>query len=497
MWLIAIMVTMTAWSRVSLAGLLLCTLALGLFGIGRSLWLDEAWVANSILAPSLHQMFYYPDWLQTSPPSFLLLSRAAVHLVGLSSASLRFVPLTLALIASASMFALARRVLSLPFAVLASALIVFNPAFIEYSHSAKQYSGEVAGTVLILLASVRYLESRSSRKLLWLIAAVVAGLTFAYTVAFLLPGLLAAIYFTNARNAALLGIAATLTLLALWAALIRFNTAPELRAFWAADADALYTPGLIAAVLLVLAISLRLLVSFRPGVRQWTQLICAAPCLLLALASVSGWYPATQRMRLWVLPCFVLVCIIGAEDLFGTQRFGTLAVVLALLFAAVNVRNQIRDRRDLAEEDYAGAFQYLKDHIGPHDLVLIHAAAREGFRLYSAMLGWSGPPPVYGNTGWPCCARGKDARPGQSTEAVVVRDVTSMIPRGFSGQIWLFYSTRPSHWKYVGLNEGNLWRKTAWERGCPPGAYMALKNLAVSAMECVAPAAAVPSASLR
>jgi hypothetical protein len=215
----------------------------------------------------------------------------------------------------------------------------------------------------------------------------------------------------------------------------------------------------------------------------------------LALASVSGWYPATQRMRLWVLPCFVLVCLIAAEDFFGTQRFAAVALALAVLFAAVNVRNQIRERRDLAEEDFSGAFQYLKDHAGPHDLVLVHAAAREGFRLYSAMLGWTGPPPVYGNTGWPCCARGKDARPGQSTEAAVVRDVTSMIPRGFSGQIWLFYSTRPSHWKYVGLNEGDLWRKTAWERGCPPGPYMSLKNLAVSPMECGS-TAAQPSARI-
>jgi hypothetical protein len=488
---------MTAWSRVSLSTLLLCTLVLGLFGIRRSLWLDEAWVANSIHAPSLHQMFYYPDWLQTSPPSFLLLSRAAVHLLGLSNASFRFVPLALALIATAAMFALSRHVLSLPWSVLASALIAFHPAFIEYSHSAKQYSGEVAATVLALLASVRYLESPSRRELVVLIAAVVLGLTFAYPVAFLLPGLLTAVYFTNARNAATLGIAAGATLLALWALFIRYNTAPELRAFWAADADALFTPGLIAAVLLVLAISLRLLVHQPLGTRQWTQLICGIPCLLLALASVSGWYPATQRMRLWVLPCFVLVCLIAAEDLFGTQRFGAVALALAVLFAAVNVRNQIRERRDQPEEDFSGAFQYLKDHAGPHDLVLVHAAAREGFRLYSAILGWTGPPPVYGNTGWPCCARGKDARPGQSTEAAVVRDVTSMIPRGFSGQVWLFYSTRPSHWKYVGLNEGDLWRKTAWERGCPPGPYMSLKNLAVSPMECSVPAAAVPSAALR
>jgi hypothetical protein len=31
----------------------------------RSLWLDEAWVANSVIGDSLADMFYYPTFLQT------------------------------------------------------------------------------------------------------------------------------------------------------------------------------------------------------------------------------------------------------------------------------------------------------------------------------------------------------------------------------------------------------------------------------------------------
>src|SRR5579871_5202302 len=37
--------------------LLLLTLVLGLYGIQRSLWLDESWVANSVNAPTLSGMF--------------------------------------------------------------------------------------------------------------------------------------------------------------------------------------------------------------------------------------------------------------------------------------------------------------------------------------------------------------------------------------------------------------------------------------------------------
>src|SRR5580692_5828591 len=105
---------MLACNRWNLAavGLVLATAALGIRGIGRSLWLDEAWVANSIAAPSLHDTFYYPQWLQTSPPLFLLAARGAVHLLGLSNVSLRIVPLIFALLAVAGFLVVVTRIFS-------------------------------------------------------------------------------------------------------------------------------------------------------------------------------------------------------------------------------------------------------------------------------------------------------------------------------------------------------------------------------------------------
>jgi hypothetical protein len=44
----------------------------------QSLFVDEAW-ANSVLTESLHEMLYYDNWLQTSPPLFLLLVRYTAH----------------------------------------------------------------------------------------------------------------------------------------------------------------------------------------------------------------------------------------------------------------------------------------------------------------------------------------------------------------------------------------------------------------------------------
>jgi len=37
-------------------------------GLGRSLWLDEAWVANSVASPTLAKMFYYNLGCRPHPP---------------------------------------------------------------------------------------------------------------------------------------------------------------------------------------------------------------------------------------------------------------------------------------------------------------------------------------------------------------------------------------------------------------------------------------------
>jgi hypothetical protein len=97
------------------------------------------------------------------------------------------------------------------------------------------------------------------------------------------------------------------------------------------------------------------------------------------------------------------------------------------------------------------------------------------------MTGWH-PPAKYGSTGWPCCARART--PAKSTEAAVRKDLEDLIPPDFRGRVWLFYSNRPLHWDYIGLNEGELWRKLAWDRGCLPTYYLEFPNLVISPMQC-------------
>jgi hypothetical protein len=479
-----------------LAAFLLATLTLGIYGIGRSLWLDEAWVANSVLSPSLSGMFYYPDWLQTSPPIFLLLTRAAVHAFGVSNVAFRLVPLAFALVAVASMLAVSRRLMSLPFATLACALLAFHPTAIEYSRTCKQYSGELAASTVILWCTVLYLQDPVRRRFYWLAGAFAMTLPMAWSTAFLLPGVAIAVWTRGGiRRAGSLVLIGSGILAILYVLFIRPNLAPELREYWIANAQNL-SPGLLAAVVFCVAAALRAAFTLhkQPDARAFIQIAAVLPCLLLALSDALQWYPDSPRTRLFALPCFLLVAAMNAEDLCRwliRSRRATALVGAAMWLTVIAVGSkaawkQVREHQNRPEEDLAGAVQFLRQHVAPSDLLLVHPSIIEGFKLYTTMEGWHDNHAIYGDTGWPCCRRGGIATHLASTERAVFADLDRKIPSGFSGRVWMMYSARHTHWVWAGLDEGELWRAHLTDRGCPPGPYLVLENIAISAMDCQA-----------
>ena len=483
-------------ARIAAAILILAALAVGLNGIGRSLWLDEAWVANSVNAPTLSQMFVYPGWLQSNPPLFLLLSRLTVRAFGLSNASFRIVPLLFSLLAIAAMLAAGRQVFVPSFAVLTSALVAFDPSALEFSHTLKPYSEELSATAILVLVTICYLKQPGRRQYVWLLAVAAISPPLAYASVFLFPGVFLAVWATDApdrgKRIALLTTVTGGSFLATYWFCIRPNVSSELYAFWASSFDNRITASLVVALVFCIVATVRpALALFRgtAGWRDWTLIICFLPCMLLGASRLLGWYPASRRNILFLLPCFFLLVMMVADDLtrrlaMPRRALNVIALGLTLVIVSRAIAGQLIGPLAQPGENFADAVRYLKQHVAPSDIVLVHAGCKEGFELYATMYGWQMPPVIYGETGWPCCARGKDARPGVSTKQAALEDLDSKIPRGFSGRIWLLYTSRPTHWAYVGLDEGNLWRNHVWSRGCPPGPYFDFGNLTVSPMNC-------------
>jgi uncharacterized membrane protein len=173
-----------------LGGLLVAGVITRIHLLDRSLWLDEAWVANSIRAPNLHQAIYYDDWLQTTPPLFIVLSRLVTAVFGTSNAAFRALP-ALSGIVSVLLFSfIALKLLKPSFAMIAILLFVFSPRVILYSQSLKQYSTDVLSTISLLVLGYLYIERRADRWFYLLLAAVVALSFLSYPAMLFLPFLL-------------------------------------------------------------------------------------------------------------------------------------------------------------------------------------------------------------------------------------------------------------------------------------------------------------------
>ena len=159
----------------------------------RSLWLDESLLALNVLDRPLAQLFGHLSFNQAAPPGFLLVERASVALLGPSEYALRLFPL-LCGIASLPLFVrFARSLLRPPGALVALALFAVGDGLIYYSTEAKQYSVDVAASLLVYVAALSLRSPRLPRRrqAAWIVAGFVA-LSVSYAAAFMVAAVLIA-----------------------------------------------------------------------------------------------------------------------------------------------------------------------------------------------------------------------------------------------------------------------------------------------------------------
>ena len=115
------------WIYLLTALIVLIGLGIRLDGYPLSLWNDEAWLANSVAAHSWTDTYFYPSWLQTSPPLFLFFARIVVQVFGLSHATLRLIPFSLSLAGLLVGIIVFFRSFPQQYAMLATALLALSP----------------------------------------------------------------------------------------------------------------------------------------------------------------------------------------------------------------------------------------------------------------------------------------------------------------------------------------------------------------------------------
>ena len=116
-----------------------------------SLWFDESVIASDIINRSLTDFIHLtPDYTQTGPLSFYMLSKLATMLFGNSEYALRLVPFLFGTISLFLFYKVAKNILSPKSVPIALALFAVLDPLIYYSSELKPYSGDVTFALLIL-----------------------------------------------------------------------------------------------------------------------------------------------------------------------------------------------------------------------------------------------------------------------------------------------------------------------------------------------------------
>jgi hypothetical protein len=379
--------------------------------VGRSLWLDEALIGESLVSRDYAQLVTEPLLHnQAAPVLWLWLERFCVDVFGTDERSLRLVPLLAGIAVPVLTWLVARRVLPAVVTPVPVALTALSPSLVYYSNELKQYSTDVVVVlVLVLLATTvrgRPLAalrlSLAGAALLWLSHAAVLCLAGVSLVLVLRP-----LVVQQWRQAALLTAALLPWLASLGVAyplvLAELRDNEVLERYWdytfpseagLADwwlgrwQDLVRTPldlewSDLALVLLAVG-AVRLV-----WVARSRGLLVLAVVAMATVAAAMSAYPFAGRLSLWLVPVAALALAALLPDRMDLRRAPWLLVSVACL-ALVAAPGALSSVKDVREPRYVEELRPVLEQVAaerqPGDTVLIHIAARGAYDYYERFI---------------------------------------------------------------------------------------------------------------
>lgn len=156
----------------------------------RSLWLDEANLANAIIESSFNQLMGVLPYAQAAPIGFLWLEKISFYIFGSSEFSLRLIPLLTSIASLFLFYAFAKKIFQNNFIGFALAFFAFCPSLVYYASEVKQYGFDVFTTLIMMNLSWPLLEAQPSKKSIFLVTIIGAILIwFSQPIIFILAGI--------------------------------------------------------------------------------------------------------------------------------------------------------------------------------------------------------------------------------------------------------------------------------------------------------------------
>lgn len=460
------------------AGLLaLAALAARLPGIHGDLWLDEAWVANSILAPTWREMFFYSEWLQTTPPLYLAATRILVAALGEANWVFRSLSLWCGLASVGLAVYLGRRLFSNLSSWLAGAMIALSSSAVVFSKEGKQYSTELLAA-LLLIAVIVELPA-------WWVALVlmVVSFGFSYTSVMFIPGVVLAYLLArrvNVAQTAALCTGLSMTLALVYWFYLRPNQGDDLREFWSIhfpQDDPLrfyfrttrsilvahhWEPLRSGSLVRQLMAALTLFGGCRAVWQLWrdrdARLLLGAmlPFVVAIALNFAGLYPyGEERFSVYLEACVVLLLVAGVDWCLPKSLP---AVVPSLLMAATAAAAFTGHWPRRVEVGLTEARQELRRHGATAADVLFVAPLQGPSFALEQHRNRIAIDAVEGRFVSPCCPRDGRWRPDLQ-ESDVAEEMDQLIARGTGRRIWML------HLRLKMLSPEGRMVPEVWQRG--------------------------------
>jgi hypothetical protein len=374
----------------------------------RSLWLDEALIARSLVSRDYIGLVAEPlQGDQAGPVLWLWSTRLSLDLLGEGERGLRLVSLLSGIAVLVLAWRLAQRLLPPVLVPVAVGLTVLSPTLLYFSNEVKPYSLDVAVVLALLLLAIR---TTDDMRPLAFAGAVAVWASFASV--FVLSGLSVVLVLAMLRRRGLpaaLGAAAWLSAwvvsLAISYVLVlhRLRDSEILSTFWDytfpdSSAD-LPTWLLRRAVDLTrdpLELSVWPVALAALGYGTWqiarsrprAGLLAAAGVPVALTAAAMSAYPFASRLALWLVPlgCIALAAVLPARlDRGRALMLGAVAVTLVASPMAEESLPQTTEV--LQRNELRPVMEELKEARQPGDLVIVDTPARAPFDFYTELTG--------------------------------------------------------------------------------------------------------------
>jgi hypothetical protein len=412
-------------------------LRVGQYAIGAALWHDELAVARNVVDKPIRELLTAPlAYTQVAPPGFLLIEKAAITALGNNGYALRLFPLLCALASLPLFVDVARRTLPPGAAVLAVALFSLSPTLISFGSQVKQYSTDVAVTLLMVALTLRWWERRHEDRaipgaaLLGVVGVVAVWFSQAavLVLASLGMALLLEVGFQRDRATlwslipiAILWGVGVLGAVAWGLQTISPSTHAYMQAYWAegfmpllprSGDDALWLwrafrgffqrqlgyplPRVGMLLMLLGAVDL----AWR---RRWPALVVLAPLVVTLLASAAHLYPFSDRVSLFLLPGFMLLAVEGVDRVRHAVagRWRPLGAIVVALATTAPAYTLYAYYPMYPKQPMPDVLAYVQAHRQPDDAIYVYHGAWHAVGYYGPSYGLPLQAVVLGSCGEP------------------------------------------------------------------------------------------------